>query len=310
MKILGLCAGRKMGNSEILVKEALMAAEEKYHADVEIVRLMDCFLKPCIGCNACGLSYLEGGLGLCVIKGDDMPFLREKILESDGIIVGVPVYNNAPPGYLRVLNDRMGPAYDVEFVRWAKKKGAKVDERFFKSRPIGFIAVGGGPKHHIFTALPLLSHFAKSMQFTVVDQFGATMCAAPGQVLLDEEAVKKAGKLGERVASQLGKPKEEIQFLGDEDGNCPHCHSNLLMVENTTSVMCPLCGQHAKLKVDGDKVSVVFDSEDEGVWGPKYREWHIQHIGERHDTVKDHKAEIDEKSKKYKTYKTYSKPVK
>lgn len=38
MKILGLTCGRKMSNSEILVKEALMGAEE-LGAEVELVRL-------------------------------------------------------------------------------------------------------------------------------------------------------------------------------------------------------------------------------------------------------------------------------
>ena len=52
MKILGISVGRKMSNTEILVKEALMGAEEM-DAEVEFVRLHDLNLKPCTGCNAC-----------------------------------------------------------------------------------------------------------------------------------------------------------------------------------------------------------------------------------------------------------------
>ena len=33
MKLLGITAGRPGGNSEILMKEALMAAEEEYNAE-------------------------------------------------------------------------------------------------------------------------------------------------------------------------------------------------------------------------------------------------------------------------------------
>ena len=49
MKLLGLGAGRKMGNSEILLKEALIAAEET-GVQVELLRLHDLNIKHCIGC--------------------------------------------------------------------------------------------------------------------------------------------------------------------------------------------------------------------------------------------------------------------
>ena len=40
MKVLELTCGRKLSNTEILVKEALMGAEEM-GAELEIVRLLD-----------------------------------------------------------------------------------------------------------------------------------------------------------------------------------------------------------------------------------------------------------------------------
>ena len=46
MKVLGLTCGRRLSNTEILVKEALMGAEEM-GVEVEIVRLMDLSIKPC-----------------------------------------------------------------------------------------------------------------------------------------------------------------------------------------------------------------------------------------------------------------------
>ena len=51
MKVLGISVGRKMSNTEILVKEALMGAEEG-GAEVELIRLHDLNIKPCTGCNA------------------------------------------------------------------------------------------------------------------------------------------------------------------------------------------------------------------------------------------------------------------
>ena len=49
MKILGLVGSyRKGGNSDILAKEALMAAEEQ-GADVELLYLTDHRIEPCQG---------------------------------------------------------------------------------------------------------------------------------------------------------------------------------------------------------------------------------------------------------------------
>ena len=41
MKLLGISCGRDMGNSEILLKHALKAAEETGKAEVELIRLHD-----------------------------------------------------------------------------------------------------------------------------------------------------------------------------------------------------------------------------------------------------------------------------
>ena len=47
-----------MRNTEILIKEALMGAEES-GVEVELVRLMDLDLKPCTVCNACVIDLME-----------------------------------------------------------------------------------------------------------------------------------------------------------------------------------------------------------------------------------------------------------
>jgi hypothetical protein len=78
MKVLGLTCGRKLSNTEIVVKEALMGAEEM-GAEVEIVRLMDLHIKPCTGCNACVLELGKTSekvlCAVCGVKGT---------LKSDG----------------------------------------------------------------------------------------------------------------------------------------------------------------------------------------------------------------------------------
>ena len=124
MKIFGLACGRKMGNSEIVVKEALMGAKEA-GADVEIMRLMDLHIKPCTGCEGCTGRIAKGQPAECVIKDDDMAFFMEKFGTFDGLIMGAPVYFMSPPGYLKMLGDRMIPR-ELNVTIAAAKEGEKI----------------------------------------------------------------------------------------------------------------------------------------------------------------------------------------
>ena len=59
MKILGLVGSyRRLGNTEVLVKEALMEAQ-RLGAEVDILRLTDLEIKPCKGCMACVFKQEE-----------------------------------------------------------------------------------------------------------------------------------------------------------------------------------------------------------------------------------------------------------
>jgi multimeric flavodoxin WrbA len=100
MKVLGLVGSvRKLGNSEILTKEALMGAEEE-GATVEILRLTDYDVRPCRGCAAC--LFQEGG---CVIE-DDAKVIFAAMTASDGIIVGAPCYILEATAIVKQLIDR------------------------------------------------------------------------------------------------------------------------------------------------------------------------------------------------------------
>ena len=90
MKLLGLSCGRRMQNTEVLVKGAMMAAEES-GADVGMIRLLDLDIKPCSGCTLCVQSLRQGGPGKCSIK-DDLHFVDEQLMACDGLILGAPLY--------------------------------------------------------------------------------------------------------------------------------------------------------------------------------------------------------------------------
>ena len=271
MKLLGLGFGRKGGNSEILLKEALLAAQEM-EAEVELLRLHDLTIKPCIGCISCSKDQQAGGTGECVIKDDDMPFFNEKLLASDGIILGVPVYIMAPPGNFKVLCDRIGPSHDMAWQMEAKKiaeadgRESKIDPRFFKPRVSGFIAVGGAPTPDwLSMALPLMNLFTFPMQIEVIDQMQVMASPLPAQVVLNEQALSRAQKLGRHVVEAMGKPPEQLEWKGDEPGTCPVCHCNLMLVGKTSSIECAICGIKGELSENDGEVNVTFSEQQQAI---------------------------------------------
>lgn len=295
-----------MGNSEVLVKEALLSAEELGGIDAELIRLNDLHIKPCTGCESCMMRMQKGGVPECLtIKGDDLPWLMSKVVECDGLILGAPVYFLGPPGVLKVINDRMLP-YEVAFFHETKHH---TDPRNRTNRVAGLIAVGGGKHSWVAMGLALMKCFTFPQQITVVDQLQVTLANRPGQVLLNDTALERARKLGRNVAESMGKPAGEAKYLG-EPGLCPVCHSNLIYPGERFQVECAICSCGGTLKPDGDRLTMVLDerSLSENRLTIPGRGVHFHEIGEVHAEFFRNVHLVKPKLSKYRTYKPYSKP--
>jgi multimeric flavodoxin WrbA len=98
MKIIGIVGSpRTKGNAETLTRIALEAAE-KEGAEIELITLAGEDIKPCDGCRVCRQT------GTCHIN-DDLPPIREKMLEADGIILATPVYFGSATPQIKALID-------------------------------------------------------------------------------------------------------------------------------------------------------------------------------------------------------------
>jgi multimeric flavodoxin WrbA len=314
MKLLGLSFGRKMENTEVLVKEALMAAE-KAGAEVGMIRVTDLDIKPCSGCTSCARSLIEGGAGKCIIK-DDLHFVDEHLMQSDGIILGSPVFVLTPTGLLKDVCDRFGPSHDLAWRMEATKireaKGKSVDkgpdQRAFKPRVAGFISVGGAATAHwLSMGLPLMNLFTFSSDISVVDQMQVMAVTRYGHVVMHDQALERARKLGRNVAAFMGKQKNEVQWLGDEPGTCPVCHSNLLTVGSKNPVECPICGIKGTLKMEGDRITVTFTEEEKknSRLGLPQKAEHFFEVGQNYGMFmqRTDKDEIPKRLAKYEGYK-------
>ena len=74
---------------------------QKY--SVEYINVSNLDIKPCIGCLSCW-GKTEGE---CVIKDDDIPLIKTKVLDADIIIESFPLYFFSMPGTMKVFTDRM-----------------------------------------------------------------------------------------------------------------------------------------------------------------------------------------------------------
>ena len=237
MKILGLVGSyRKLGNTEVLVKEALMEAQ-RLGAEVDILRLTDLRIDPCKGCMACTFKQEE-----CRIP-DGWCTFRDKLVESDAVIVGAPTYLLGPAGIIKMITDR-NIAFQAGALQHAGKPGA-------------IVGVSCVRKWEPF-ALPMLNVFMFTCGLKVIDQV-MFYAQGPGEILLDDSAMKRARKVGSNVFEAASKPAEKRTYVGDQ-GVCPACHQNLFSVKNGI-LECALCQAKAEFKMVNGETKLVFDPE-------------------------------------------------
>ncbi|MCX8021731.1 MAG: flavodoxin family protein [Syntrophorhabdaceae bacterium] len=298
MKLLGLSAGRKMGNGEILLKEALMAAKEIGDIDVEMVRFFDLEINPCTGCEGCTQSLSKGGTGECVRWNDDMLWLKDRLWECDGLILSSPVFELRPSGNYCSMNDRFlgfGPRFLMGVFEKKKRVGA---------------AIATGGSDWVQLALPQMMVALFMLNIKVVDKYVATWVARPGHVLLRDDHMARARKLGLNVASAMKKPVEEVEYMGDEPGACPYCHSDLVVMMKKATVECPICGIKGMVSITNGEFNIAWSEEDlkHIRWEPLGMGSHFKDIRETHGKFEAAKDVVQDRLKKYREFTPYVKP--
>ncbi len=99
--VLGISGSpRRDGNTDILVREALILLSNRMGVSTEFLRVADRNIKPCDGCRACMT------LGHCIIQDDDFGEVWARVMAADLLILGAPVYWLGPPGVMKNFIDR------------------------------------------------------------------------------------------------------------------------------------------------------------------------------------------------------------
>lgn len=245
--VLGITAGRKDSNSEILLKEALLACRDQ-GAEVKMINLRDYNIIECTGCTACTHGMSSGkNVGCTLSKMDDKEAIMEVMLNVDAIIASAPTYDLMPTATFSKFMHR-NLAYESAFLE-------HIGEIEHKDRVAGLIAVGGSTRSWQSMALESMQATCFTNDFKVIDMYLATRVPAAKQCLLDDEMIKRAYKIGQNIMKSLNTPVKERKWLGEEDmGWCPNCHSNALVLGEVQwdglhfPVECQVCGAGGNLE--------------------------------------------------------------
>lgn len=237
MKVLALNGSfRKNGNTEILLKQALMGAESE-GAEVEILRLTDYKIEPCRGCGLC--LFREN---VCQVQGDNVNLIFSKVDECQGVILGSPCYFLELTAVVKQLIDR---CWILGHKIGKIKKPAAVI--------IPYATRGWTPYVSVQSNLLLnLMGLVKINEITVCTQ-------GISEVVLDQDAMDLAYSLGKEIA--VAAKIKDFTYKG-EAGICPCCHDWLFRIlRDHETVECPTCGVRGKLSLADGKISMKFEEK-------------------------------------------------
>ena len=206
-QVMGVTAGRKNSNSEILLKEALLVCQEM-GAEVRMINLKDYNIIDCNGCTSCTMGMSMGKYTGCSLDdADDKKKIMDVMLNQDAVIFSAPTYDLMPSSlFLKFMHRNL--AYESAFLT---KIGA-IEPR---DRVGALIAVGGSTRSWQSMALECMQATTFTNSFKIVDMYMATQVPAPGQVLLYDEKIARAREIGKNVMEALNTKPEERKWLGD-----------------------------------------------------------------------------------------------
>jgi len=181
-KILGIMGSpRKKGNTHILISKILEGAKSE-GVRGDILFLNDLTIQECDGCHRCWK-------GKECSKDDDMNRLYPKIIASDGIVFGTPVYWYGPTALMKGFIDRFVYFNCPENREKIRGKPAVLAVPFEEEDPE--------------TAALLKAFFEKSLRYLEMNLIGTIIVPGVtkrGEIIKKQAPLKEAYNLGIKLA--------------------------------------------------------------------------------------------------------------
>jgi multimeric flavodoxin WrbA len=194
LKVLGLLgSARKGGNTELLLQGLITGIERTKPTGsvVEVVRLSDLKIKPCLNCGGCDKT------GVC-IQQDDMGLLFDKLVTYDLILLASPIYFMGLSAWTKAMIDRCQ-------CLWVRKYKLDAPPDIPRERRKGlFISVSGMKKPTVFQGAKLtVKSFFASIHVTYIGDLLFSEIDAKGDITAHPSALKIAEELGQTVVSEF-----------------------------------------------------------------------------------------------------------
>jgi multimeric flavodoxin WrbA len=181
--ILGVVGSpRKKGNTHMLVSRILDGAVSE-GATAETIFLGDMNIRECDGCHVCWK-------GKQCSKKDDMHTIYPKIIQSDVIVFGTPVYWYGPTALMKCVIDRFVYFNCPEHRAKIRGKSAVIAVPF--------------EEEHLETADLLVRFFKKSLQYLEMKLIGKILVpgvGGRGDILKKPGSLQEGYELGRKLAT-------------------------------------------------------------------------------------------------------------
>jgi multimeric flavodoxin WrbA len=179
MKVLGLSGSmRKDGNTAQLIKVILKRCEEA-GVETKFISLAGKKILPCLGCEKCKEKKW------CIIEKDDWNAIVQEILDCEVLVIGSPTYYYDVCGHLKNFIDRTYSLYHDR--KLAGRRGVAVAVQAQKGANRTIQTIEGFLSSHEFSSMG-------SVKGSGYEE---------GAVMNDEEAVRKAEKVGDKIVRLL-----------------------------------------------------------------------------------------------------------
>ncbi|MHB8809405.1 MAG: flavodoxin family protein [Desulfobulbaceae bacterium] len=177
---------RKGGNTDILAEE-VVAGMKDGGAEVEIIRLADYKITPCLACGGCEKT------GSCVIQ-DDMQELYPRIDSVDRLVLVSPIYFYGVTAQLKAFIDRCQAQWSRKYLLQQRRLGSVPRIGYFVSA-----AATKGEK--IFAGASLTVQYAlDAMDFNYGGALLVKGVDQKGAVRAKPEELKRARHFGRKIA--------------------------------------------------------------------------------------------------------------
>lgn len=187
--VLGISGGKEGGNTDILVKAALLECES---AGVK-TKFASIYNKKILSCTDCGACRSKD----CPLP-DDMGDILKLLVEADGIIVGSPTYFANVSSHISLMMERSLPL---------RRQGFKL-----KNKLGGAVAVGGSRNGGQEAVVGILSRWFTLHGMLVVGDDAPTahfggigVGRNSGDTSSDEVGLETARNLGKHMAELLNR---------------------------------------------------------------------------------------------------------